>query len=262
MSQIDTSGMEGLAAKIGPDFVLNWFNYNWPWVGLVPAFIFLLLLFGTDKLRNRKELSRWRDPVWLSWLVVPVYLIHQAEEYGIDLTGQTFAFPNTMCRNLGLPSYPECPIPLTFYVAVNLSLFWIAAPLTALLSYKHSLVGLGLYGIIIINGIVHCLPFVLGLGYNPGAFTAIILFFPLFFWVAFSCFGEKGLSRKGLILIIISGILCHAILMGSAKLFLNNFIKSTQLILIQLGNAFLTLLITWIADSRGEARKTPKTHQE
>src|SRR5690348_15714244 len=89
----------------------SWIDLNFPWVGSAGAVILLLLLISTDSLRSDLGRSRWRDHVWLSWLAVAIYLIHNIEEYGMDLLGGFHAFPNSMCFQLGLSPYPSCPIP-------------------------------------------------------------------------------------------------------------------------------------------------------
>ena len=89
----------------------TWFDRNWPWLGLAISAALLLLLFTTNVLRSELGISRWRDPVWLSWLAPAAYMIHQTEEYGIDLYGQFFAFPNLLCMTFGQPPYPACSVP-------------------------------------------------------------------------------------------------------------------------------------------------------
>lgn len=175
----------------------NWFDWNWPWIGSIAAALLLIFLFGSRRLRSDLSRTRWRDRVWLSWLAAPVYMIHNVEEYGIDLLGRRHAFPDALCSTLGLGRYPACPVPASFFVAVNLSLVWVAAPLAALLSRRHPLVGLAFYGLLFTNGMTHLAPMLLGRGYNPGALSAVLLFLPLFFWVASSCFGPGRMDRRG-----------------------------------------------------------------
>jgi hypothetical protein len=86
----------------------------------------LLLLFATNVLRNDLRISRWRDPVWLSWLAPAVYMIHQFEEYGIDARGIRFAFPDLLCVSVWMSPYPECSVPPAFFVAVNIPAIWLA----------------------------------------------------------------------------------------------------------------------------------------
>src|SRR5262249_2855182 len=104
--------------------------------------VLLALLFGTQMLRGEPTSSRWRDRVWLSWMAVVVYLLHNVEEYGVDLLGQSHAFPAALCANLGFPTLPDCPVHPSFFLAVNISLFGVVGPIGALLSRRHPLVGL------------------------------------------------------------------------------------------------------------------------
>lgn len=86
----------------------SWFDLAWPWIGLFASGVLLALLFGTHKLQENKRLSRWRDPVWLAWLMSAVYMLHNFEEYGIDALGQPHAFPILTCAALHQPPYPAC----------------------------------------------------------------------------------------------------------------------------------------------------------
>lgn len=226
----------------------SWFDIAWPWIGSIAAGLLLVLLFGTGKLRSSLSTSRWRDPLWLSWLAVPVYMIHNVEEYGIDLLGRTHAFPDALCTTLRLGRYPACPIPPAFFLAVNISLFWIAAPVAALLSRRHPLVGFVFYGLLITNGLIHIVPMILGSGYNPGALSAIVLFLPGFFWVAHSCFGSGRISYKGLAVLVAAGVIGHAILIGSIFAFIYGAIGTPVLVSFQILNAFVFLLVPWVGE--------------
>ena len=84
----------------------TWFDLAWPWIWLGVGAVLFFLLFATDKLRERLDVSRWRDPVWLSWLAPAAYMVHQFEEYRIDAHGSRFAFPDLLCVSVGLPPYP------------------------------------------------------------------------------------------------------------------------------------------------------------
>ena len=226
----------------------SWFDIAWPWIGSVAAAILLILLFGTDKLRSNMRLRRWRDPVWLSWVPVPVYMLHNVEEYGIDLLGRRHYFPDTLCTTLGLAPYPACPVPPLFFLAVNIPLIWIAAPVAALLSRRHPLVGFTFYGLLITNGLTHIVPLILGRGYNSGFLTAIILFVPLFFWAAHAGFGPCRISYKGIAVLIAAGVMVHAVLMASLLSFIHGVIGAGNLVLLQIMNAGLFLLIPWLSE--------------
>ncbi len=226
----------------------SWIDIAFPWIGGGAAVVLLVLLFGTHLFRSEPGSSRWRDRVWLSWLAMVIYLIHNVEEYGIDLFGRLHEFPVGIAEVLKLPPYPDCPIPPAFFLAVNLPLFWVGAPVAALLSRRHPLVGLTFYSVIFINGLVHIAPVLAGLGYNSGLLTALVLFLPLSAWVAHACFGTGRLSYKAMALLVAGGVILHVILMGSLQLFVRGVIGSAALVWIQVANAVLFLLIPWLGE--------------
>jgi hypothetical protein len=229
---------------------MNWLYLAFPWIGLVAALVLLVLLLGTDLLRSEPTSSRWRDPVWLSWMAVVAYLLHNGEEYGLDLLGRWNEFPAALCANLSLPAPPNCPIPRAFYMAVNLPMFWIVGPLAALLSPRHPLVGFALYSVIPINGLVHIVGSVAsGEVYNPGLLTAVLVFLPLSVWVGYACFGEGRLSYKAMALLLVWGVILHVILAGSMLMFVNGRIGETTLVWAQIINAGLLLLVPWLGEN-------------
>ena len=229
----------------------SWIDLAFPWIGAAAALVLLALMFGTDLLRGQPSSSRWRDFVWLSWMAVVAYLLHNVEEYGIDLLGHRHAFPDALCAALKLPPYPGCPIPPAFYLAVNLPLFWIVAPLAAVLSRRHPLVGFALYSVIFTNGLVHLvMVLVLGEAYNPGLLTAVVLFLPLSAWIGYACFGENRLRYQAMALIIFWGVMLHVILAGSMISFVNGLIGSRTLVWMQIINAALLLPVFWLGEKR------------
>jgi Protein of unknown function with HXXEE motif len=226
----------------------SWIDIAFPWIGGVAALALLFLLFGTRLLRSEPSSSRWHDRVWLSWLAMVAYLLHNVEEYGIDLFGRLHEFPASMCAVMKLPPYPDCPMPPAFFLAVNLPLFWVGAPIAALLSRRHPLVGLSFYSVIFVNALVHIAPLLAGVGYTPGLLTAVVLFLPLSAWVAHACFGPGRLSYKAMALLIADGVILHVILMGSMQLFVSGLIDSTALVWTQVANAVVFLLIPWLGE--------------
>ena len=74
-------------------------------------------------------------------------------------------------------------------IFVNIGTVWIAGYLARkdMLSF-----GLNYYGLVLVNGIVHILPFILkGAEYNPGLLTAIFMFMPASYMV-YSLVLEQG----------------------------------------------------------------------
>ena len=86
------------------------FDLGWPWLCLGGGVALFAVMFGTNAIRSKPTDSRWRDPLWLAWLVVPMLMVHMFEEYAFDILGRTYFLPDTVCKNLGYPPYPDCPI--------------------------------------------------------------------------------------------------------------------------------------------------------
>ena len=91
-----------------------------------------------------------------------IYLLHNVEEYGIDLFGRLHEFPDAICTVLNLPPYPDCPLPPAFFLAVNIPAVpdWRAH--CGLAERNHPLVGLTFYSVIFINALVHLAPLLAG----------------------------------------------------------------------------------------------------
>lgn len=196
---------------------LGWFMNVWPWMGLGASLVLLVLLFGTNVLRSSAEGSRWKDPTWFAWLCAVAYMVHNVEEYGIDFTGTTLAFPTMMEGLLGsMPSW-------TFFLCVNLSLVWAMGPLAAHLSRKYPALAFAMVGIEAVNCLTH-LPGALALGaVGGGFFTALLVFLPLTAW-AFAGLCGKGTGKfryATLFGFIGIGLLYHLGLFANMPFFIN-----------------------------------------
>jgi Protein of unknown function with HXXEE motif len=145
----------------------EWFERNWPWIGLTAAVVLLVLLFFTTAF-NRREVSRWRYPAWLSWLMVVAYLLHNFEEYGIDAEGRAFHFPATACGVFGFSNVDTCPFAPSFFLAVNVPFVWVVLPIAALWCRRNPAVGLAGAGLLLTNGMSHVVGLLTPMGYSPG----------------------------------------------------------------------------------------------
>ena len=133
----------------------HWFYTVWPFIGVGGAIVMVVILLMTDTFRGNTTVSRWRDPVWLAWLAVPLYWVHQFEEYSLPVLGFDYSIQEMICEKIGFPPYPDCPIPLAFYPVVNIALMWFGAPLAAYLCRRNVLIGLSFWGLLFANGLVH-----------------------------------------------------------------------------------------------------------
>jgi hypothetical protein len=226
------------------------FNTAFPWIGLVGAFVLLFLLFATNMLQADRSLSRWRDLTWLSWAGATAYLLHNVEEYGVDLFGRAYAFPTEMCGLFGFQDLAACPVPPEFFTAVNVPMFWIGAPLAALLSRRHPLVGLAIYSVTSVNLVAHVVGgAITGTIYNPGWLTALALFLPLTSWTAHVVLGGKRLSGSAMIYLAGWGVALHLILLGSLFPLMTGLVKSSvPSIGVQVLNAALLVIAPYLAE--------------
>lgn len=241
----DVEGDGGTGAHM-----LSWLNTAFPWIGLCGALVLLILLFGTHLLQGDKRVSRWGDLTWLSWAGATAYLIHNVEEYGVDLFGQTYAFAKSTCRLFGFPSLSTCPAPPEFFTAVNVPMFWVAAPAAAVLSKRHPLVGLTIYSVMSVNGVAHVVEgIVTGTIYNPGWLTAVLVFLPLTAWMVYALFVQGGMNRGGLIYLLGWGVALHLILAGSLVPLMKGVVTNPiPAIVVQILNAGLLVAAPWVAE--------------
>jgi hypothetical protein len=229
-------------------------NTAFPWIGL-PAAAVLIALLATDTLRSNRQVSRWHDLAWLSWAGVAAYLLHNVEEYGIDLHGEAYAFPKAFCAMFGFSAlYPQCPVPGAVFTAVNVPMFWFAAPLGAWLSKRYPLAGLGIFSVIAVNLVAHIGRAVTSDGhYNPGLLSAIVIFLPLTVW---TLIGARLLTRGMVAGIVALGILVHLILMAAMLLLIKGIVYQVELVVaLQTLNAALLVAVPLLAEK--VLRRTP-----
>ena len=226
----------------------TWFDLNWSWIGLTMAVVLLAMLFATNVFRSQPGISRWRDPVWLAWLAPAGYMLHQWEEYGIDLMGRAFYFPTHFCLTVQHQAYPACTVPEATYAAINVTGIWVAGLACALLSRRLPLVGLSIYAIHSTNSLSHIGAFLFTGEYNPGVLTSALVQLPLSAWVAYAMYGNSAIRKSGLATLFLAGLLLSAVLLGSIQSFSRGLISGDALVVIQLINPALMMLVVWLKE--------------
>ena len=213
----------------------------WPWIGFGMGIVLLIQLLFKDNLRSDTNVSRLRDPTWLSWAMAAAYLIHVAEEYGIYFAnGQYILIQNFI--DTGMFSLFG-QIPMFFFPMVNISITWIAFPAAAIISKKHPVIGLSTMGFVLVNGLTH-LGALLNGGNFMGGVTGIFVFLPLFIWTAYACSKYNLLPKRGLMIAAASGVVGH---IGLFALYaINKFCGSMVLVPSIIIVAFLSMIIAWI----------------
>jgi len=216
--------------------------HEWPWLGLVLAS--LLLLWSAARRAEGPWSARLRDAGWLLWLALPVYMLHQFEEHGVDALGRSYAFQGGLCSVLGYTGpVAGCPATVAFIFAVNVGSVWISLGAGALSGARRVLIGAAGLGIPTVNAVVHVVPAIRTGAYNPGLVTALALFVPYCVWTLRELV-RQGLLRRGQLgLVVLSGVLVHAILIGSLLAYGRGYFTESALVAIQLINGFIPIAL-------------------
>ena len=192
---------------------MNTVLYGWPWLGLVAGAAGLAALLAWPR---RGLGSRWRDPTWLVCLVLPVYMLHQFEEHGINLLGERYHFLTELCAMLGRPELVRCPANPAFILAVNCGGgVWIPGLLAIAFRRRNPMIGACAMGIPLVNTVLHVGPAAVHGVYNSGLATAALLFVPMCAWSLLQFRRAGLLGRRELAFVIGSGLLGHAVLILS-----------------------------------------------
>lgn len=224
------------------------FDIEWPWIGIAVAAVLLVLLFFTRIFSTPDIASRWHDPRWLAVLGLPIYIAHQFEEHGVDLKGVRYAFRGALCGFLGYQDAVTCPIPLSFITAVNVGSVWGAFVLAAMFGRRRPVIALSAYGIPLINAFSHIGGALREQAYNPGLLTAVLLFLPASAWVL-RVGRRAGIGWRGVVAIVLGGVLTHVVLMGSLLAFLHGYIGAPTLVAIQIVDMVVPLMLALVASN-------------
>lgn len=220
------------------------FNLAWPWMGLGAAVVLLIFLFGTDVLG-----TGWKDLNWLAWLAVPAYLIHQFEEYSMNMVNGKYTIVETFYSEASpfAAFLDTMELPLAHFPLMNIIFVWIAVPVAAYLCKKNPIIGLAPYGFILANGLLHCVGSVamgLGISNNPGFFSGTLIFVPLTIWVIYICKKSNRMTAKGIVIALISGLMGH-IGLGCCYVFaiagLPNAVLAADVIV-----SFIPIIAAWL----------------
>ncbi|MEM9361414.1 MAG: HXXEE domain-containing protein [Bacteroidota bacterium] len=144
------------------------------------------------------------------------YILHQFEEHWIDLFGNYYAFytfnNSFILEGLRQPDATVKPLTKESIFVINTSLVWLVGLLAILRSPKHIFPLVSMASIVLVNGIVHIVGAISKLQYNPGLFTSLVLFIPLYFWF-WGHIRKRIDNYKALVLCgLIWGFLAHVIM--------------------------------------------------
>ena len=229
--------------------------YDWPFAGLLLGLLALALLFARPSPAGVAYSARFRDPAWLLWLVVPVYLLHQFEEHGVDALGRRYQFLTEICATLGHRTLDGCPADPWFIFLVNVPLIWVAAPVASSLGPRRVMAGAFMLSVPLVNAVAHVASTLRSGAYNPGVVTSVLLFAPTCAWVFTQLLRQRLLPRRRMVAVVAVGVLLHAVLMGSLRLVEHGVIGHSALYAIQVVNAAMPVVAgVLVGSGREEGR--------
>lgn len=223
------------------------FFHVWPWIGLGAAIVLLLLIFCTDFLRSDKTKSRFRDPVSLAWMGAVIYMLHNLEEYGVDMYGNQQAFTTLMYQLLGVR------IGEAAFLCCNLLLVWVVGPLTAVFvqkGYHRMAAGMAIFELI--NGSMHIVQ-AINLGcYNPGLLNSIFLCLPVGIWTLYVLYGKLKFPKMDILWLFLGALFYHVVLMagiiGATKAGLSEWVQG----LIMVADAVCLFWFWWLVGKKSK----------
>lgn len=221
------------------------FWYTWPWMGLGAAIVMVILLFCTNLLRSNSG-ARWLDPVWLAWLAMPVYLVHQFEEYTCNLVDGEYLIIEQVFANAG-SIIDLGQLPMAFFPEVNILLVWVAVPISAYLCRRNPVIGLAPYGFILVNGLMHSLGTLSGMmpiALNPGFWTGTFVFLPLVVLVIYATFKKKFMTGGALAVALVAGAISHVFF--ASGYFVSAFAGGTAALVVGGIGVFSSMIFAWL----------------
>jgi hypothetical protein len=226
------------------------FDLGWPWLCLGGGLVLFTVLLSTNAARSDLTVSRWRDPVWLAWLVVPMLMVHMFEEYAYDILGRTYFLPEMICKGIGYAPYPDCPIPIPHYPLLNLAVAWVTAPIAAVLARRNLVIGLTFYGLLVVNGLFHLGGTIaMGLDGGTGVITGTLFFTASFCWMVYVVLNSGAMSVKALAVSIAGGVIGHALIPVVFGLFKAGAIGAAGVYVGDIVIVTIPLVVAWVGSS-------------
>ena len=185
------------------------FFHVWPWIGCGAAIVLLILIFCTDFLRSDKTKSRFLDPGPLAWMGAVIYMLHNLEEYGVDMYGNQQAFTILMGQLLGVR------IGEAAFLCCNLLLVWVVGPLTAVFAqkgYHRMAAGMAIFELI--NGTFHIVQAINLGSYNPGLLNSAVLCLPVGLWTLYVLYGKLKFPKMDILWLFLGALFYHVVLMA------------------------------------------------
>ncbi len=145
--------------------MINWLYDNWAKLSLFLAVIATVLIYIFINPHNL--------PLFLIWLQLPIYLLHQFEEHNWN------GFKNYVNRTIFKVKEGDFPLNDKIIFWVNIPIVWILIPIFSCLSSVNIMFGLWIPYFAVLNSLSHVVVSARTREYNPGLLISLILGIPI-----------------------------------------------------------------------------------
>ena len=173
-----------------------WFK-DWPKAGLIAAVFILLLLF----LNSKASIGSFE---WFYWLSLPLYMIHQFEEYVYP-----GGFKEELNKVLLKENVSSEILTDKAALVVNIGFIWILTPVLIVLGAISIVFPVILMTLVAFNGFIHLVVSIRFKRYNPGLIASLIFNIPLGVYVLIGLSLNSLVSGIELLIGIIIGLILH-----------------------------------------------------
>jgi hypothetical protein len=173
-----------------------WYEH-WAKAGLIAAIFLLLLLF----LNSKAPIGSFE---WLYWLSLPLYMIHQFEEYVYP-----GGFKEDLNKILLREKSSQEALTDKMVLVINIGLIWILTPVLIVLGTVSIIFPVILMTLVAFNGFVHLIASIRFKRYNPGLFVSLVANIPLGLYVLIGLGLSTMANSIELLIGILIGIILH-----------------------------------------------------
>jgi hypothetical protein len=146
--------------------MINWLYKNWAKLCIILSIIVTLIILLVVKTDN--------VILFLIWIQIPIYLLHQFEEH--SWPGGFKRFVNKEIFNVENGEYPLNDKTIFW---INVPIIWILMPIFAALSFYNLFFGLWIPIFAVFNSLTHVIGAIVKRKYNPGLFVSVVLGIPV-----------------------------------------------------------------------------------
>ena len=183
--------------------MINWMYKNWAKICIILSVVVTLIIFLVVKTSDVL--------LFLIWIQIPIYLLHQFEEHSWP-----GGFKKFFNKEIFHVEDGEYPLNDTNIFWINVPIIWILMPIFAALSYINLFFGLWIPYFAVFNSLTHVVAAIIKRKYNPGLFISLILGIPVATYTLWLFYTLINIPLIITILSLLSVLLLHLAIVVTA----------------------------------------------